>query len=335
MPHYLLRINLLLLLLALPFLSSAQTQPERLPFLVPADSLHPGRFWTCLGAGAAIYGAVSVQLYQSWYKDYELVGFHTFNDLGEWKQMDKMGHLFTTYLESRLAYKGARWTGMRPEKARWVGVGVGTLLQTTVEVMDGFSEKWGFSWSDIGFNTLGAGVFMAQEMLWEDQRILLKVSNTAVDYPRTPIQAKNSEVWSSPAQRARELYGVTIAETFLKDYNGMTIWASINPTSFKPDPTSGIWPKWLNVAIGYGAENLYGGFGNNWTDDADNHFSLSREKFPPYRQFYLSLDIDVDRIRTRSSFIRTLLTAVSWIKVPAPTLEWNTQGQLRFHPVYW
>ncbi len=68
--------------------------------------------------GSAIYGSTSVALYHTWYKEYELIEFHTFNDAAEWVQMDKMGHLFTTYTESRIAYKGARWTGIPDQKSR-------------------------------------------------------------------------------------------------------------------------------------------------------------------------------------------------------------------------
>lgn len=330
---YLCLLTTLLLFCSHPV--SAQ-QTDKLPFLVPADSLNKTRFWTCLGGGAALYGATSVALYNTWYKDFELTGFHTFDDSGEWLQMDKAGHLFTTYTESRISYKGARWTGIPDRKARWIGIGVGMLLQSTVEVMDGFSAKWGFSWYDMAYNALGAGIFMGQEALWSEQRLVIKVSNTPPDYPTMRIAAQQGEATSSPARRAADLYGVSFAETFLKDYNGLTIWASVNPVAFlAEDRRNTWWPRWLNIAVGYSGENLYGGFENTWEDEAGKTFSLSPETFPRYRQFYLSLDVDVDRIRTRSPLIRTLLTVVSWIKVPAPALEVNTLGGIRFHPFFW
>lgn len=305
-------------------------------FLTPADTLDKARFWSCLGLGTVLYGSAAVGLYEAWYKDFELSNFHTFNDLSEWKQMDKMGHLFTAYLESRLSYKGARWTGMDRRTAAWTGVGVGMLLQSTIEIMDGFSEKWGFSWSDMGFNALGAGLFLSQEMLWQEQRILIKVSNSSPRYSTAPVFANNSDAISSIAQRAEELYGRSFAETFLKDYNGLTVWASINPDAFlKKGNKKSRWPDWLNIAIGYSGENLYGGFDNSWEDESGNAFSLSAEDFPRYRQFYLSFDIDVDRLPSRSPVLRTMLTLISWIKVPAPSLEFNTLGQVKFHPFFW
>lgn len=323
------------LLAVLPNFAQGQAA-ERLPFLTPADTFNNTRFWTCAIAGTAIYTGFSIALYETWYKEYELTGFHTFNDWGEWRDMDKMGHLFTAAMESRLAFGGALWTGMDRRKAMWTGAAVSTLLQSTIEVMDGFSAKWGFSWGDVAYNTLGTGVFVAQEMLWEEQRITLKVSNTRPNYSTDPISSVEGSAFSSQRQRANELFGEGFFETFLKDYNGMTIWASVNVNSFLP-PTQqnrGL-PKWLNIAVGYGADGLLGGYGNSWTDDQGAAFSLSPGEFPRYSQLYLSLDIDLSRIPTQNRFLKSLLNALHWIKIPAPTLEWDTRGGMKGHWLYW
>ena len=189
-------IPLCCLLLSVSLYAQRQA-PEKLPFLEPADSFHNGRVWTCALAGTAIYTGFSIALYESWYKNYELTGFHTFNDWGEWRDMDKMGHLFTAAMESRLAFGGAVWTGMDRRKAMWTGAAVGTLLQTTIEVMDGFSAKWGFSWGDVAFNTLGTGVFVAQEMLFNFRALpssssVMCVFMAASRMPRPPSSASGT-----------------------------------------------------------------------------------------------------------------------------------------------
>lgn len=311
----------------------------KLRLLEPADSLHKGRFWTCAIGGAAIYTGFSIGLYNVWYKNYELTGFHTFNDWGEWKDMDKAGHFIATYSETRLIYSGARWTGMRRKPALLTSMAVGTFLQTTVEMMDGFSAKWGFSWADMGFNTLGVGLFASQQWLWDEQRISLKASYTAPAYPSVPAYSSDPGAPSfTLRQRAADLYGVNIVESFLKDYNGLTIWVSANPASFFPAkqaPSAFRWPQWLNIAVGYGAENLYGGFENTWTSDAGFQYAIDGQAFPRYRQFYLSLDVDLSRIRTRSRFLKTLLHTLNWVKIPAPALEINTLGKVKMHYLYW
>lgn len=308
-----------------------QEAPERWRWLEPADSLHRARFWGCAGGGAVIYGAASYGLYHAWYKEYELGPFQTFNDMAEWEQMDKLGHLLTAYTETRLVYDGARWTGLNKRQSLWMGAAVGTLLQGTVEVMDGFSQKWGFSWGDIAFNTLGVGAFVAQEVAWDEQRILFKLSSTQVQPADQPIFSVEGNASTSLLERDRDLYGSSFAERLLKDYNAMTIWASVNVRAFAPESR---WPRWLNLAVGMGAANMYGGFENSWTDEAGNEFRLPEADFPRYRQFYLSPDIDLSRIPTRKRWLRTVLSVLNFIKIPAPALELDGRGRLRLHPVY-
>ena len=83
--------------------------------------------------------------------------------MGEWNDVDKFGHTFTAYFETSWCFNGARWTGLDRRKSLWLAAGLGTLFQATIEVFDGFSEKWGFSVADIGFNTAGVAAFVGQE----------------------------------------------------------------------------------------------------------------------------------------------------------------------------
>jgi hypothetical protein len=198
-----------------------------LSFLTPADTFHKARFWTCTAAGTAIYTAASIGLYQSWYKEYELTRFHTFDDWGEWNDMDKMGHVITAYNEAKYSYDGLRWTGTRRNKSIWMAVGVGLLLQSTVEVMDGFSAKWGYSWADTGFNILGVTAFAAQEIGWREQRIRLKISSSFPSYPELVVHPTTEGPTTTVRDRARALYGTSFGARALKDYNGHTAWASV------------------------------------------------------------------------------------------------------------
>lgn len=337
MPHISLRA-LLAICLAIAAASAAMAQAparERLAFLQPADSLHRGRLWTSIGTGTAVYAGFSIALYNTWYRQYELTSLHSFDDSREWLQMDKGGHILTAYLESRIAFQGARWVGIRERPAIAVGVGVGTLLQTTLELMDGFSAEWGFSWSDVAANTVGVGVMASQQYLWHEQRITMKASTSLAPRSRQAITSIDGLVTTTLEQRATELYGNNFAEVFLKDYNNMTIWASVNPASFFPDSRALQRVGWLNIALGHGAENLYGGTQNRWTDDQGHQFYLFAQDFPRYRQFFLSLDIDLTRIPVKNRFLRSLFHAIHWIKIPAPTLEVTSLGRVRLHPIYW
>lgn len=324
----------LFVFLFLPFFVVSQPTLKR-HFLEPADTLDKTRFWFSVGGGAALYGGASIGLYEAWYKGFELTSFHSFDDWREWRKMDKAGHLFTTNMESRLVFQGAKWTGMNRRSAMWTGVGAGMLLQTTIEVMDGFSAEWGFSWSDMGFNALGAGMFLAQEMAWQDQRIIVKASYTEPQYPDFPIIGSDGTSSTTLRQRATSLYGISFAERFLKGYNGLTIWASANPAAFfSPEKRPSWLPAWLNVAVGYGAENMFGGKENRWEENGVE-FRLDDTVLPRYSQYYLSLDVDFTRIKTKSRLLKTLFHTINWIKVPAPAMELTSTGRLKFHPFLW
>jgi len=328
------RLLTLIALCCLPFWSTAQQTPKR-HFLEPADTLDKTRFWISVSGGTALYGGVSIGLFETWYKGFELTSFHSFDDWNEWRKMDTDGHLFTTNIESRLIFQGARWTGMNRRSAMWTGAGAGMLLQTTIEVMDGFSSEWGFSWSDMGFNVLGAGMFVAQEMAWQDQRIIMKASYTEPQYADFPILGSDGISETNLRQRANSLYGISFAERFLKGYNGLTVWASANPASFFAQEKRPHWlPSWLNVAVGYGAENMFGGRENRWEENGVE-FGLDDSVLPRYSQYYLSLDVDFTRIKTQSRLLKTLFHTINWIKVPAPAVELTSRGRVKFHPFLW
>ena len=53
-----------------------------------------------------------------------------------------------------------------------------------------------------------------------------------------------------------------------------------------------------------------------------------------FRQFYLSLDVDLTKIETNSHFVKTILTIFNSIKIPAPTLEIKGSGGKKIHFIY-
>ena len=85
---------------------------------------------------------------------------------------DKLGHLYTTYLFTHLfAGQYERWDFERDEAIRWgalSGLGVSTLI----EVGDAFSDRYGFSYQDMVFNTLGAA---AGYLLWAHPELSRKI----------------------------------------------------------------------------------------------------------------------------------------------------------------
>ncbi len=326
------------ILLSFPFWGIGQsleidTTFQRLKLLEPSKTYNKKRFYAYAGATVAIYSGTMIALDQIWYKEFEKSKFHTFNDLGEWEDMDKVGHLFSAWMETSANFDAAMWTGIDRKKARWLGTGFGFLYQTSFEILDGYSKKWGFSFADVGFNTAGALLFLGQDIAWQDQRIKLKVSSKQINYESYIVTSENGEATMDLQTRALDLYGAELAARYIKDYNAQTLWASANIHSFLQNEDSRF-PKWLNLAVGYGGHNMFGGFENEWEKDG-LRYRLSDDDFPRYRQFYLSFDIDMQKIKTKNHFVRLLLRVVNTFKVPAPAIEVNTLGKVRLHALHW
>ncbi|NND06196.1 MAG: DUF2279 domain-containing protein [Saprospiraceae bacterium] len=279
------------------------------------------------GTGALVYGAAVIGLNEAWYKEFDRRSFHFFNDAGQWENMDKFGHSFTTYFESEFCYHGLKWAGLPDKASIWAGAGSGLLLQTTVEFLDAHSSRWGWSWPDMAYNILGSALFLSQQLHWSEQRFRLKISSWPRKYSKQPILSDDGTKESSLYQRTNDLFGAHLLERYLKDYNAQTIWLSVNPASFS---RSSSLPKWLSLSIGYGADNIYGGTTNSWQEGAAR-YSLSSQQYPRKRQWYLSPDIDFTHIPTSRPWLRSIFSILNVFKVPAPTIELNSQGNFRWH----
>lgn len=276
-------------------------------FLTPSDTLNLPRRNAIIISESSTMSLSLLGLNQLWYADYPRSKFHTLNDADEWLQMDKVGHVFSSYQIGRAGANILNWSGVSKKNQLVYGSTLGFTFLTAVEVFDGFSEEWGFSWSDMAANAAGTGLYVGQELLWEEQRITLKYSFHQTKYaPQRP-----------------DKLGEGFIEEMLKDYNGQTYWLSANVHSFFKESQI---PKWLNVAIGYGADGMLTG-----KSETVNNLIISHQR---KRQFYLSLDVDLSRIETKSHVLKTIFEVFNVIKVPFPTLELDDRGVLKVHPVY-
>lgn len=255
------------------------------------------------------YGVAYLGMALTWYQDYPLTKFHFFDDNHEWAQVDKIGHTMGGYQGARGMIGLFKWSGLPRKKAALYGGLIGGLAMVPVELLDGFAEKWGASWGDIVADISGGALAFGNEMLWSEQRIQVKVS-----YHPTPYSDVRPDLFGDKYTR------------YLKDYNGHTGWLSFRVHSFLPDGKfKQKYPRWLNLAVGYGANGLLGGYDNGLTPAI-----LERE----YRQYYLSPDIDLSAIKTRSGALRLILDILDCIHLPSPALEYNSKHGLRWHWLY-
>jgi len=271
-------------------------------------------YLAAIGSAAAYSGSL-VALSNAWYKHYPQSYFHFFDDTNDWLQVDKAGHVFGSYTASKMSMELWRRVGVS-RKQRILTAGIsGAAYMTVIEVLDGFSSQWGFSVSDFSSNIAGSSLFIAQELAWDEQRIQVKFSFRRNDYGSASLN-----------QKADDLFGNSSLERMLKDYNGQTYWLSANLRSFAKNSAL---PSWLNIAIGYGAEGMFGG-SENRQKDKNGMVVFDRRDISRYRQWYLSPDIDLTKIKTKSKFLKAAFFLLNSWKFPAPSIgvskkgiEWN------------
>jgi hypothetical protein len=277
-------------------------------FLKPSDTLNKKRLKTLVVSETAIATVALIGLNQIWYADYPRSHFHYINDNAEWLQMDKVGHVFSSYHLASLGANSLKWAGASRKSQLIYGSTLGLGFLTVVEIFDGYSANWGASLGDVAANVGGTALYVSQDLLWKEQRIVPKFS-----FHTTPYASARPNV-----------LGSSLPEQILKDYNGQTYWLSANVHSFAKSSSI---PKWLNIAFGYGAEGMITG-----NDEFVNTIFLPESK--RYRQFYLSFDLDLTKIKTKSHFVKTILTVFNSIKIPAPTFEIKGSGGTKFHLLY-
>jgi hypothetical protein len=259
------------------------------------------------------WGLSLAGLVQLWYPAKGYTDFHWFNDNAEWLQMDKLGHFFCSFHFALGWALALRWAGVPRKKAAWIGCFVSFFVMLPIEVMDGYAPLYGASWGDIVANTLGALALVAQMYFWE----------------RVPLIPKFSFHPTAFAPLRPALLGDNFFQQILKDYNGQTFWmvADVNALLGR-----NIFPRWLRLAVGYGAEGLLGGHSNAWTNTDGaliDHTDITR-----YREIFLSVDINWGPPPRDVWWVRSLWHTLHWIKVPAPTLAISAQYGVRWHWLY-
>lgn len=256
-----------------------------------------------LAVGSAVtYTGAMIGLNSTWYSQYDRQSFRFFNDAAEWKQMDKIGHLYSSFQIASGSSRVIRWSGLSEKKSDRIAVLTSFGVMASIELLDGLSAGYGASASDLLYNASGIGLYWGQKLVWKEIRIHPKLSFHKSEY----------------AALRPNVLGATLAEQILKDYNGETQWLSLDLDKFNDR-----FPKWLNIAIGYGAEEMI--YARDYPNNAAGLF--------PYRQFYLALDFDVTSIHSKSKAVNTLLYVLNMVKLPAPTLEFSNK-KIRGHYFY-
>jgi hypothetical protein len=278
------------------FIYSQQTLAQYRFFKFP-DTLNLKRnIPVSVGLGT-IWGGSLVALQSVWYDGYPKSKFHTFNDNAEWMQMDKLGHAYTTYRMTNVLKTIYKWTGVKHQKAVFISGGITLGYMTSLELLDGQSAEWGFSWGDIGANAFGVAAYTIQDAFLHNQAVLLKRGFSKSQY----------------ATIRPELLGSNYIEQYLKDYNGQTYWFSISPKSIWKNSS---FPHWLCLSFGYSVDAKINGMN-------DYYVASNGQTYNAQREYLFSLDIDVSKLPIKPLWLKKLIQPINAIKIPFPSLLWR------------
>ena len=290
------------------YVPSCFSQEDSLSLFDASPKFNRNRAAFVVGGTSALGVGLLSGLSYSWYKDFNTSSFHFFDDGSEWMGMDKLGHVVTAYQVSDYLEHWYLWSGQTKAKSRTYSALTSLSFLTAVEVLDGFSQGWGFSNADMLSNVMGVGAFLCKS----------KFS------PKGSFSLKYGFFPSELRKLRPELLGKNQLTSLIKDYNGQSYWLSFNLSIFRPKSR---FPNWINMAFGYGASGLLGGKSN----PEFNESGMALPKLDRYAQFFISADVDWNKIPTKNKYLKFVFRALSFYKLPFPTYEINSQGKAVFH----
>ena len=294
-------MNLKALIFFCCLIISATSFAQRVDSSAAATSPHNKRLLLIASSEVAAYTGAMIGLWNVWYSQSAHQSFRFFNDIPEWKQMDKMGHIYSAFHIAQVDSRILQWGRLPKKKSDRIAAITSMAIMSSIEVFDGFSAAYGASVGDLAANATGNLIYLGQSLAWNEIRIYPKFS-----YHQTSLAPRN------PAQ-----LGSGFSEELLKDYNGQTYWMSVDMDKFIR------FPKWLNLCVGYGAQNMLN------ARDSQNLAQGSK----PFRQYYVGIDFDLTAFRSRSKFLNSVIYVVNMIRIPAPALEFS-DGKFRAHGLY-
>jgi hypothetical protein len=124
------------------------------------EGVNHKRLRTMIIAGTATYAITLYGLNELWYKDSERQSFQFFNDNQEWKQIDKLGHFYSSFYLSYGASRAYQWCSVPKKKSDFYGALTGFLVMLPIEIMDGYSDAYGASSGDLLANATARCFFL-------------------------------------------------------------------------------------------------------------------------------------------------------------------------------
>ncbi len=234
---------------------------------------------------AAAYYAV---FYNAWWD--KNGGDFNFADDGVYAvNVDKMAHFYGGYYIAQGFYDGLRWAGLRRGPAYFWGGVLSSATQVAIDVKDGYSPEWGFSWQDVTAGTLGA--FLP----WLQSEVdLLRPMRLRFSY-----WVRDEAYWESYRAGGADGY-------WIDDYRNHDYWLTYLVEDALPPKAQKWWPNPLALSLGVGMARNQNPFDTLIT---------------PKRRYTFGLDWDWENtVQSDSWAMRRSLFYLGFLKLPAPSI---------------
>jgi hypothetical protein len=252
-------------------------------------------------AGIAAQQAASFYLeYKWWWED----NYHPFvikNDGGFDNYslgVDKVGHFYTSYMYSNLIYELMKWGEFSENTSEWVSVTLPFVWALSIELGDGFS-KYAFNPDDLIANTIGIAYAFAQRRVPVLNKFKVKFSYFPSEYYRD----RNMAGWS-----------------LTSDYDGHIYWLTMDVNGLLPKAAKPYWPKYLNLAAGYGIQNFR-------PEDPNTPGP------PLIREFHIGLDYNLGALPAKKPGWQAIRNMVDYYHFPAPGFSKKGDESWKFKPL--
>jgi len=251
---------------------------------------------TFLDYAIPVYGATVFYIQFQWWWKGDPHAFHVYEE-GVWNDyslgVDKVGHFYTSYAYFLSLYDMMRWGGYDESTSMWTGIALASFHAVSSEIADGFSN-FGFTPADLLFNAMGLGYALIQ-----------------LDEPFLQNFNFKFSYWPSPNRPRDERWRLT------NDYDGHIYWLSINVHNLLPKAAKPYWPRFLNLAVGYGGKNI----------------SHNLRNVTTYRKFAIGLDYNLNLFSTADDTWNTVLGIIDRLRLPAPGVKKVEDGKVQVKPL--
>jgi hypothetical protein len=258
--------------------------------------VHPERL-AAMG-GTAVVGLISSYVYvnNAWWAG-EKTSFHIDHDMDYRYAMnlDKGAHFIGGVMEAELYKAGFYWSGLNAAQSCLYAFALGTLLQTFVEIKDGYAPSYGFSIGDVSAGAAGSLI-------------------PYIKYKFPKLHALNIKL--SYYRHDDYYFKIFPHADIIDDYMNQTYWLALTVNDWLPKGSKAekIWPDFLCIVGGWGVD-----------ETLDLYYTgknLDENKGKGNYEFYISLDIDWRKVIPQTShFKKALSSSLNYVKLPFPALR--------------